>query len=674
MTRIRSVVWLGLALSAVWGCSSSAPPIAVSVSPAQQTLDVGQTVSITAMVMSDPSFSGVSWNLVGPGSLSNSTSSGVTYLAPVNGLTTTQQAMVTATSIKDGTKSAALKLTLNPYPAIPFQSLPNAVVGQPYSQTIAMTGGSAPFQWSIYNGPIITGFGVGGSLPDGLTLNASNGTITGTPTGAGTWVFEATLTDAGGATAVNGALSIQVTGNAAAGNPVPLLNQTLTPTAVAPGSNDFTLNVNGAGFVSGAKIAWNGAPLATTFVDAEHLTATVPAANVATAGTGSITVVNPGPGGGASNVVYLPVAAPAAAVHFANAPNSPLTFPEVFNLTVADLNGDGKPDLAISANARLYVLLGKGDGTFSPTPQSPIEDLSPPYDDAASPYGGPLVAGDFNHSGHLGLVLGEFQNEAAFILLGHGDGTLNPSSATFADSLGNSAVAINAADFNADGNLDLAILNETNGQAPVLLGYGDGAFSAAGDLTKNGLPTGMAVGDFNGDGKLDVAVASAGLTTAPFSAVIISFGNGDGTFNTPNAGTINVGTSLTGIVAADFNGDGKLDLAVTDGSGNAVFILLGNGDGRFGPPTKIPLGNQPVAIVAGDFNNDGKQDLAVANSVDGTITLLLGNGDGTFTATAPYPVGLQPVSLAAADFNGDGKLDLAVVNLDDGTVSILLQQ
>ena len=665
------VVLFVLAMATVTGGCSSSPPVSLSLSPSSpQAIDQGQTVAITATVMNDTSSKGVSWSLTGPGSLNNATGLSVTYSALTTNLTSAQQAAVTATSIADKTKSVAVQITVNPNPQIPFQSLANGTVGTPYSQTIARTGGTPPFQWSVYDGPIITGWRVGGAVPDGLTLDPSTGTISGTPTGGGTWYFEATVTDAAGMVAINGFMSIQINSIATLGNPVPFLNQPLVPTAVSPGNPGFTLNVSGTGFVSGATVNLNRAPLPTTFVDTEHLTAMVPAADVANAGTAAVTVVNPGPGGGSSNVVYFPVAIPQTTISFANAPNSPLQIYLPVGIAANDFNEDGKPDLAIAANTRVYVMLGKGDGTFAPAAGSPILMPSPPYNDAASPYTGPITVGDFNHSGHLGLAVGEPPNAAAAIFLGKGDGTFASSSATFA-SAPQFLSAIATADFNGDGGLDLAL------EDSVMVGYGGGAFSAAGNLYVSGIPNGLALGDFNQDGKLDVIVAS-GYTAGPGSSgsgLAVSLGKGDGTFTPGPNSPISLGVNLQGIVAADFNGKGKLDVAVTDSAANTVIVLLGNGDGTFGAPLTIPVGNQPVAIVTGDFNSDGKLDLAVANYGDGTITLLLGNGDGTFTqpAGSPYTVGHGPYQIAAADFNGDGKLDLAVANLD-GTVSILLQQ
>ncbi len=668
-----------LAIAAVLGGCSSSPPISVSLTPStSQAIDQSQTVVITATVANDASSKGVSWTLTGPGSLSNPTASSATYNSPTPSLSSAQQVTVMATSAADQSKSASLQITVNPYLQIPFQTLANGSVGAPYSQTVMLAGGTPPFQWSVYDGPIETGYEVGGTVPDGLKLDLSNGIISGTPTGGGTWYFEAVVTDATGVTTVNGFMSIQINPTGTPGNPVPWLNQPLVPTAVAPGASGFTLRVSGTGFVSGATIDFNHAPLTTTFMDSQHLTASVPAADVANVGTASVTVVNPGPGGGSSNTVYFQVAAPESTVIFAKAANSPLQVSEPFGIAAADFNEDGKPDLAIAANIRMYVFLGNGNGTFTPTAASPISVVSPPYEDFASPYIGPIAVGDFNHSGHSGMAIGEFNNEAAVILLGNGNGTFTPSSASFANALGQPSTAIDAADFNADGNLDLAIANQISGQSPVALGYGNGAFNAAGDLYSGGFSAAAAVGDFNADGKLDVAVASGSVhaSSSQGSGVTVSLGNGDGTFTLASGSPIPLGNSLSAIVTADFNGDGKLDCAVTDSGGNTVLILLGNGDGTFGTPTTIPVGTQPNAIVAGDFNNDGKLDLAVANYVDGTVTLLLGTGDGTFTPSSgsPYMAGRGPYQIVAADFNGDGKLDLAVVNLADGTVSILLQQ
>src|SRR5258708_7370244 len=208
-----------LAMAAVTGgCGSSSPPISVSVSPSTpQAIDQSQTVAVMATVTNDTSSKGVSWTLTGPGSLSNSTGPSVTYISPTTNLTSAQQAKVTATSAADQTKTASLQITVNPYPLIPFQTLASGSVGTPYSQMIALTGGTPPLQWRLYAGPIETRYTVGDAVPDGCHINPTTGSTSGTPTGGGTWYFEATATDATGVTAFDGFLSIQIKPTGAAG-------------------------------------------------------------------------------------------------------------------------------------------------------------------------------------------------------------------------------------------------------------------------------------------------------------------------------------------------------------------------------------------------------------------------------------------------------------------------
>jgi hypothetical protein len=159
---------------------------------------------------------------------------------------------------------------------------------------------------------------------------------------------------------------------ALAQNPVPLVNQPLVPDAAAPGSPQFTLTVNGTGFVFGATVNWNGTALATNFVSQAQLTATVPASDIANPGTATVTVTNPGPGGGVSNAQSVSIAQPVTAVAFTRAVTyaSGGQFPDT--VVLADVNGDGNPDLLVlngcansnCTNGSVGVLLGNGDGTF----------------------------------------------------------------------------------------------------------------------------------------------------------------------------------------------------------------------------------------------------------------------------------------------------------------------
>ena len=240
---------------------------------------------------------------------------------------------------------------------------------------------------------------------------------------------------------------------------------------------------------------------------------------------------------------------------------------------------------------------------------------------------------------------------------------------------GPSGIAVG--DFNGDGKPDLAVVNFGDWNIYILLGNGDGTFQAARSVyfaSGGGFPWYVVAADFNGDGKLDLAVSNYGD-----NSLSVLLGNGDGTFQPPK--TTTVGTNPAQVAVGDFNNDGKLDLVVSSVGSNIVSVLLGNGDGTFLPAVVTPVGANPWYFTVGDFNGDGKLDLAVSDygcpldcnsSPSNTVTVLLGNGNGTFLPAPNLTVGNGPAGIAAGDFNGDGRQDLVVANLNDNTVSILL--
>ena len=621
-------------------------------------------VAIKATLTNDMSDMGVSWALTGGGSLSGEGTTSVTYNAPstLSG-SGPQTVTVTATSFADSTKSASLKITVNPLPQIITSTLPNGTTGTAYNQSIIESGGTPPFTWSV---PI-------GALPLGLSIGASTGVISGTPPGGGTWNFYIRMDDAAGVQREQ-PLNIAIASNSPPGNPVPFLSQPLVPDAVAPGGVGPTLTINGAGFIPESKVNFDGAALLTSFVNSRQLTTVVPSIYLEGAGTASITVVNPAPGGGRSNTLFFLVASPEVTVNFSNASGSPIAgIRSTFSIVSGDFNGDGNLDLAAVGEPYLYVLLGKGDGTFTQASGSPL--FLDSIQNAGDSLPDALAVGDFNNDGKLDLAVADFAYSVnnVPILLGNGDGTLTPSTGLGTVN-SQSLCSLTSADFNEDGNLDLAVGNDIFGQMGIniLLGYGDGAFTlATGSPDSTAVGTcSMAVGDLNGDRKLDLAVAST-------TGVNIMLGNGDGTFTPATNSPIAVGTPHGGVAVGDFNDDGKLDIAVGNGTANTVTILLGNGDGTFTQPSGSPVsvGTNPDAIAVADFRGNGKLDLAVANYGSNNVTLLLGNGDGTFTQApnSPFSAGNSPTSLAVGDFTRSGRLGLAVANAGDNTISILVQ-
>ena len=246
------------------------------------------------------------------------------------------------------------------------------------------------------------------------------------------------------------------------------------------------------------------------------------------------------------------------------------------------------------------------------------------------------------------------------------NGTIFQNPASY--GTGTTPQAVAAGDFNGDGKPDLAVVNNGANSVSILLNNGNGTFPSTPSYTYSvgSSPSAIAVGDFNGDGKLDLAIVD---TTS--NRVSILLGNGDGTFlSKPDLAT---GTAPFSIAVGNFNPgtDSYTDLAVTSYVNGKVSIFLGNNDGTFQGKTDYTTGSNPRSIVAGDFNNDGKLDLATANN-GGSVSILLNSGNGTFPNATTSSVGTNPRSIIAGDFNGDGKLDLATANNGANSVSILL--
>jgi len=319
--------------------------------------------------------------------------------------------------------------------------------------------------------------------------------------------------------------------------------------------------------------------------------------------------------------------------------------PYLQSVVMGDFNGDGKLDLAVSCFGGVSVLLGKGDGTFQSHRDSVVSLVN----------GYSLAAGDFNQDGKLDLAVTSV--DGLVILLGIGDGTF------FLNDTYAGGSFVTAADVNGDGKLDLVVSQggdefQSPYAAALMLGNGDGSFQTPVVLGTGSLALGSLVTDINGDGKLDLVFADSGCgiqsqascsnppsgIQPPPGAISVLLGLGNGNF----VGTANYGVTSSSLTSADFNGDGKLDLATVDQSASAS-VLLGNGNGTFQAATTYATATDSVSITTGDFGNNGIQDLVTANPnctntscPPGTVSVLLGNGNGTFQPNVDYGVGLSP--------------------------------
>lgn len=331
----------------------------------------------------------------------------------------------------------------------------------------------------------------------------------------------------------------------------------------------------------------------------------------------------------------------------------------VYSVAAADLDKDGKFDLIAGTDSAIAMKLGNGDGTFGAT--------NWPW--------GVMVRGaialyplDVTGDGKIDVIAVSYNTsdvQTGITVLVNttttiGNPTFTPPPRRY--GVGYQPRGIAFADFNFDGKQDVVVTAKGSNYASVLLGDGKGHFDP-------GLATAigqaqcqfLAAADFNKDNKPDIAITCLG------GKVQVFLGKGTGVFNAPIS--LTAGAGPQDMAAADFNGDGYIDLAVANKNSNNFSVFLNNKAGGFNAPANYPTGSGPVGLVAGNLTLAGRVDLAVINFTASTLQVFPGSTTGTFGTPATYPVAASPQGIVAGDFNNDGKLDLAVAAV--GAVSVL---
>ena len=375
---------------------------------------------------------------------------------------------------------------------------------------------------------------------------------------------------------------------------------------------------------------------------------------------------------------------------------------EPVHVEVADVNSDGKPDVLVanSQDGTITVLLNDGHGGLKPASGSLF---------AAGPQPNDIAIADFNHDGHLDLAIANHTVPQFTVLLGDGKGSFHPAPGSpFTITTRPHSHGIVAADFNGDGNIDVAIESWADDKVTVVLGDGKGNFATPGTQYAVGRRPyeRLRAADMDGDGHPDIVTTN--FDGANITALLSDFSNA-GRDRGPQQ---TAGFRLLGWrrrpdapqpvarfqqapgspyacpqdpfahALADVNGDGKPDVIVahysgyaTDPSKDAVSVLLnqsGKGGFRLSQATRYDAGHLPVAVAVGDINGDHHPDIAVADMGGGGVTVLLGDGHGTFHSAGFWPTGQGPQGIAVGDLNGDGKADVITADTKANQITILL--
>jgi predicted nucleotidyltransferase len=356
-----------------------------------------------------------------------------------------------------------------------------------------------------------------------------------------------------------------------------------------------------------------------------------------------------------------------------------------FSVATGDFNGDGKLDLAVANN-------GAGVDTVSVFFNNTAPGATTPSFAAKQDFGtGPrpvfVAVGDLNGDGLLDLAVAATGSTVSVLLNTTVPGAATPSFATKQDfTTGTSPQSVAIGDLNGDGKRDLAIANNGSDTVSVLInttapGAVTPSFAAKQDFATDRTPFSVAVGDLNGDGQLDLAVTNNNSLSNSVSVLLNTTAPGATTPGFAAKQDFLTGTSPFSVAVGDFNGDGKLDLAVANESSTASVLLNTTPPGaatpNFAAKQDFATGTLAISVAVGDLNGDGKRDLAIANFSSHNVSVLLnttapGATTPSFSAKQDFATGANPRSIALGDLNRDGKADIATSNVFPNTVSVLL--
>ncbi|CAF3764261.1 unnamed protein product [Adineta steineri] len=379
-----------------------------------------------------------------------------------------------------------------------------------------------------------------------------------------------------------------------------------------------------------------------------------------------------------------------------------------------DFNNDGRLDIAVTlqSSGAIGILLGYGNGTFSPVVTYLIDSNTSPVS---------IATGDFNNDNRLDIVVSNYALDSISIFYGNNDGTFsnlisyttgsgsNPEwvavsdfnndtildiavansgtdnigvffgnvnhsfydQITFLTGIGSAPYALVVEDFNNDNQLDIAYVNYGTSYLGVLLGCINGTFfdPLTYSTGENSQPYTLGVGDFNNDKRLDIVVANSGTNNI---GMFFGYVN-EGFLNAPAYST-GSSSQVSSIAVGDFNNDTRLDVVITNNATNNVKVIFGSGYGTFVNDITYSTGNasQPCSVSVADLNNDNRLDFVVANSGINTISIFLSNGTGTFSNQITYSTGVssQPYSVVILDFNNDTRLDIAVASYGTSHIGV----